>query len=371
MKSALRNVATTLTAVLALSAIPTLASAAEPPPPKALWQRNMGQSGLRRFYATDADLGEMNSRISTYQVANRLLSSRRAANPGAVITPDSLASSAEGYVGQYDSLWTLPTSLKQPLFLHTLARTAERIEEDKLHSRNNRYDLGLLYAPNQNSYIGASVAVESTSVDLKYVRGATELDAIGPRVDVGYRFSPVFAVGFRAEELHFDGDNVVTSGALNIRRDIDYRRRYIQAEGIVRLSAQQWSALPTWLQVGGSVAVNALNTRYESQRNSLGQVVQEPFGNREHMADLRTGLFLSATFGKRSQWNPYTEVLVDHEIDSNLTVPLNDRTGTIIRIGTAYLPGTGKRVSLEYQHSQSRHDLRKRDGLLLLAVFDF
>jgi hypothetical protein len=54
-----------------------------------------------------------------------------------------------------------------------------------------------------------------------------------------------------------------------------------------------------------------------------------------------------------------------------MTMPLDDRTGFIMRTGVAYIPGTGKRFSLEHQHSESRHSLRDRDNLLFVIIFDF
>lgn len=348
-----------------------ITTAAEPPSAQALWARNMGQSGLRRFYATGADLGELVNRQVSYQTANRLATARQATNPAAVITPESLASGASGYVGQYDSLMKLPLSTTQPLFLRTLARTAKRLESDKLHSSNARYDFGMLYAPSQDSFVGLGVTREVTSVDLKYVSGATELEAIGPRIDAGLRLSPVLALGVRAEQLHFTGDNVVSNRGISVSRDIDYRRRYLQVEAIARLSTQQWRALPAWLQVGGMVAVHALDTQYEGQLNSLGQPVREPFGNHERLMLLRSGLFASATLGARRQWNPYAELLIDREIDNNMTAPLDDRTSVILRSGVALLPASGKRISLEYQRSQSHYHLRERNNLLLVVIQDF
>jgi len=360
-----------LLALLLCTTASGIATAAEPPSAQALWARNMGQSGLRRFYATGADLGELVNRQVSYQTANRLATARLAANPAAAVTPAALASEASGYVGQHDSLVKLPVSLQQPLFLRTLARTAKRLESDKLHSSNDRYDLGLLYAPSQNSYAGLGIAVESTSADLKYVSGATELNAVGPRFDAGLRLNPVFALGIRAEQLQFSGDNVVTSRGTTVSRELDYRRRYLQVEAIARLSTQQWQVLPAWLQVGGMVAMHALDTRYESQLNSLGQPVREPFGNNERLMLLRSGLFASATLGARRQWNPYAELLIDREIDNNMTKPLDDRTGAILRTGVAWLPATGKRLSLEYQRSQSRDRLRERNNLLFVVIQDF
>ena len=68
---------------LLATALPYLAFAAEvSPPAKALWSRTMGQSGLRRFYSTGADLGELVNRQVSYQLARRLETAWRAQHPG-------------------------------------------------------------------------------------------------------------------------------------------------------------------------------------------------------------------------------------------------------------------------------------------------
>ncbi|MFN0003027.1 MAG: hypothetical protein ACKVOF_09545 [Pseudohongiellaceae bacterium] len=73
-------------------------------------------------------------------------------------------------------------------------------------------------------------------------------------------------------------------------------------------------------------ALHVLDTRYATQLNSLGERIVEPFGDQEHLGVLRTGGFVSATVGNNGAWNPYTELLLDHELDNNMTSPLDDRT---------------------------------------------
>lgn len=343
-------------------------AAAESPPPQVQWTRNMGQSGLRRFYSTGADLGELVNRQVTYQVANRLASAQRAA--GRAPETAGLASETEGYVGQYDSLLTLDRGAAKPLFLRTLARSAKRLEHDRVHSTNDRIDLGVLYAPGSNSYLGVGLVREATRATLKYVAGNTDVEAFGPRLDYGRRFSPSFAIGLRAEQLQFEGDNRVTTGQ-TVTRPLDYRRRYVQAEALWRFTNQQLAVLPAGLQVGSSLGLYTLDTRYAPQTNSVGQTVREPFGNQERLAVLRGGVFLSQTLGAGGNWNPYAELLLDREIRSNLSQPLDDRSGYVTRLGLARLLGPGKRMSVEWQHTASQHQLRERDNFLFVTVLDF
>lgn len=78
-------------------------------------------------------------------------------------------------------------------------------------------------------------------------------------------------------------------------------------------------------------ALHVLDTRYATQLNSLGQRIIEPFGDQERLGVLRTGGFVSATVGNNGAWNPYTELLLDHELDNNMTGPLDDRTSVLWR----------------------------------------
>jgi hypothetical protein len=364
-----------MSCLLLLCTFAQQAQAADAPLPseRALWARTMGQSGLRRFYSTGADLGELINRQVSYQIASRVDTAVRIRNPAAA--PPAPGSDVEGIVAQYDSLIGVNGVTERPFYLRTLARSAKRLEADKVHSRNDRYDLGALYAPSARSYIGLGLGLEQTRVDLKFTTGTTRLDAWGPRVDAGLAMKPWLAFGLRAEDLHFSGDNAVSlrtaSGTTRVTRELDYHRRYLQLESIVRLTRAQLSLLPPGWQAGGMAALHYLDTRYSAQRSSLGQVVTEPFGNKERLGILRTGLFLQGAGGANGAWNPYAELLFDRELDTNLNHPLSTRNSVQLRTGLARTMGQGRRLSVEYQHSESTNELRERDNLILLLVYDF
>jgi hypothetical protein len=353
------------------SALPALA--AEAAADAAQWSRTIGQSGLRRFYSTGADLGELINRQISAQIASRVETARRAQNPA--LPAAEAESGVDGFVAQYDSLLRVDTSLQRPFYLRALARSAKRFEPGKVHSRNDRYDVGALYATSSRSYLAAGLGIEQTRADLKYVTGNTHLEAYGPRLDGGIALRPWLALGLRAEQLQFSGDNRVAvrsaTGTTTVTRDIDYRRRYVQLESIVRLTRAQWTALPAGWQAGGMAALHYLDTRYEPHRNSLGQVVTEPFGNHEHLGVLRTGVFLQGAFGANGAWAPYAEALVDREFDTNIDRPLAARNTFMLRTGIARTLGPGKRLSLEYQRSRSFNGERTRNNFILLAVLDF
>jgi hypothetical protein len=369
----LRHGVLCLCASLALATPLQAADAPNAPSERMLWARTMGQSGLRRFYSTGADLGELINRQVSYQIANRVEAAALARNTAAALPGPG--SDVEGFVAQYDSLIGLDGVSERPFYLRTLARSAKRLEADKVHSRNDRYDLGALYAPGTRSYIGLGLGFEQTRVDLKFVSGHTRLHAWGPRMDAGLQLRPWLALGLRAEDLRFSGDNGLNlrtaNGVARVTRDLDYHRRYLQTESIVRLTRAQLPWLPAGWQTGGMAAIHYLDTRYQAQRNSLGQTVVEPFGNHERLGILRTGLFLQGAFGAGGTWNPYVELVFDRELDTNMDNPLNTRNSVQLRSGLARTLGQGHRLSVEYQHSESSNRLRERDNLILLMVYDF
>jgi hypothetical protein len=363
-----------LTMILALLLVLPADLQAQQLPVFAQWARNMGASGLRRFYSTGADLGELVNRQVSYQVARRQELQIRTFAPGPPLPESAYATEMEGYVAQWDSLYRLKNTSSKPLYLRGLARTAKRLEWDKVHSRNDRYDLGVLYATSARSYLAAGLALEETRADLKNTVGSTRLSAAGLRLDGGWMISDTLSLGARIENLRFTGDNKVTVQAgpvlRTISRNIEYDRAYLQLEGILRLTSTQLDWLPAGWQFGGMVGLHWLKQDYENQLNSLGQVVNEPFGNSERLGVFRTGLFISGAMGADNSWSPYMEALVDRE-NTNLDSPFTSRNSSIFRTGLAKTLGTGKRVSLEWQHSNNTSSTRERDNLILLLVYDF
>lgn len=354
---------TCLSSTCTFSAEPTL-------PPKVQWAQFMGQSGLRRIYATGGELGEMVNRQFSYQVAKRLDSS-----PAPLPRINPAESEAEGYVTQFDTLYPLTPVQKLPVFFRTLVRSAKRIETGKLHSRNDRIDLGVIYAPSAESFLSLGIGMENTSVDLKYVTGETTGFAFGPRLDAGMRLNNTLALYLRLEDLKFSGDNQVSvntpNGPLSISRDIDNHRSFFQFESILRLTRQQLQWLPPGMQLGGMAGIHYLQTWHETNQNNLGQSVIEPFGFHERLGILRTGAYLSSNLGNSSDWNAYSELLFDYEFDNNLNDVIDESRSVLLRLSIARLFGPGKRLSLEYQGSLNMDGTRKRNNFVLSTVIDF
>src|SRR5262245_45857446 len=242
---------------------------AQAPPP---WSAVVGQSGLRRLYSTGGDLGDLLNRQTSYRIANRV---------------GQANSSVNGYVVQWDSLAPVNIGTEKPFFVRTLVRIARRLEEERLNGENDRFDLAALYAPTRRSYVGVGLAYEHTSADFKFVDGDSTGRGLGPRVDAGVVFRGNLALGIRLEEMHFNGDSTVfvatPRGPLQVDRDVEYHRAFLQAELMARYGRAQLRFLPARVQLGWMSGVQYLKTRYEPEVDSRGGIVVEPFGDLERL----------------------------------------------------------------------------------------
>jgi hypothetical protein len=285
------------------------------------------------------------------------------------------SSSVNGYVVQWDSLVPVNIHTEQPFFVRTLARIARRFEDQRLNGANDRFDLGMLYAPTRRSYVGVGLAYEHTGADFKFVDGESTGTGLGPRVDAGIVFDGNLALGVRLEEMHFNGDSTVSvatpRGPLQVDRDVEYRRTFLQAELMARYGRAQLRFLPARVQLGWMSGVQYLDTRYEPEIDSRGQTVIEPFGDKERLGIARAGVFLGSNLDRRNKWNGNIELMIDREFNTNMNDPIDDRTATYVRGGLAYVLRPGKRLQFDYQGFRSLNGLRKRNNFSFIWIIDF
>ncbi|MEX0737857.1 MAG: hypothetical protein WD071_00790 [Pseudohongiella sp.] len=344
------------------------------PAERGQWMATMGEAGLRGFYASGSDLGEMVNRAVSYQTAQRVYT-RNQANPVTAGRPQDMRSRSDTWVMQSDSLVPVADSLERPLFVRALVRSAGRDEDARVRSRNDRLDLGLIYAPSSSAFVSFGIAGELTQADIYYVTGETTGTAWGPRVDAGLVLGPVWAVGIRADYLAFDGDNEVSvmtgAGLLNITRDVEYERRYLQMDAIARFNQ---TALP-WLPDGSALkwtnSFRHLHIRNQPTSNNLGQPVVEPFGERNRLSVVSTGLNLSYPLSADGRWSMFGDIALDYELETNMNSPIDDRTAVTLGSGIVRQLARGKRMFLQYERYQHTRGTRSRNNLSLIATIDF
>ena len=158
---------------------------------------------------------------------------------------------------------------------------------------------------------------------------------------------------------------------MQVDRDIEYRRTFLQAELMARYGRAQLHFVPARMVLGWMSGIQYLNTRYEPQVDSRGQLVVEPFGNKERLGIARTGVFLGSNLGRRNNWNANIELMIDREFNTNMNDPIDDRTATYVRGGLAYVLRPGKRLQFDYQGFRSLNGLRKRNNFSIIWIIDF
>ncbi|HDZ08412.1 hypothetical protein [Pseudohongiella sp.] len=344
------------------------------PAERGQWMAAMGGSGLRGFYASGSDLGEMVNRAVSYQTAQRVFT-RQQANPATASRPQDMRSRSDTWVVQSDSLIPVAHATERPLFVRALLRSAGRDEAGRVDSRNDRLDLGLIYAPSASSFLSFGFAAEFTQADIFYVTGETSGKAWGPRIDAGLVLGSVWAVGMRADYLEFSGDNEVSvmtgAGPLNITRDVDYQRRYLQLDAIARLDQSILPWLPDASVLSWTSSFRHLHIRNQPTINSLGQPVAEPFGERNRLSVIATGVNLSYPLSKTGRWSVFGEVMLDYELETNMNLPIDDRTAVTLSSGIVRQLARGKRMHLQYDRYQHVRGTRSRNNLSLIATIDF
>lgn len=331
----------------------------------------MGEAGLRRSYASGADLGELVNRVVSYQMSKRIHDQRVLAQPD--LDPRSIDSRIESYVTQNDSLLPVDAGLERPLFVRALARIAWRNEEKRVSSRNDRIDFGLLYAPSQYSYIGAGLAGERTTSELRYITGQGDGLAWGPRLDAGVVYNNTWAFSVRYDWLTYRGDSDVSvetaDGRLDIARDVEYTRQFLDLEAVAHYNARNVSWMPAGTQIDWSSVLQYLDYRHQPQTDSLGRSVREPFGDHNRLGILSSTVSVAQRVGEN--WSLGAELGADYEWENNMDFPIDDPLTGVAGVSITRLFAPGQRLMLEYERYENRRGQRSRDNVSLIATFDF
>lgn len=365
--------------VLALAVISVLSGAvtqvaeAATPQVRGQWQANMGQAGLRRFYSAGGDMGEVVNRAVTYQTVNRVWSMQQG-RPGAPL-PSQMTSRTDSWAIQNDSLMPIAADLERPLYARVLVRLAGRDEKNLLKSRSDRLDLGLLYAPTQQSYIGVGLAAEEASSDILYADGRSRGQTFGPRFDAGIVLSPLWSAGVRYDYLRYSGNsdvNVTTpAGRLTVSRDSKYTRQYLQLGVMGRFNKAQLAWLPEGVTLGWDNGLQVLHNQHDAVINSLGQRTTEPFGYKERLAVLRSSVNLGSNLTADGRWSFNAELSYDYEVDTNMDFPIDNRKGVVYTAALIHQLARGKRVQVLLDRYVHTDNSRSRNSVTLIGVIDF
>jgi hypothetical protein len=343
------------------------------PQARGQWAAAMGESSLRRFYSAGGDMGEIVNRVVSYQTANRVWQSQQG-RPGAP-APSDMRSRTDSWAAQNDSLIPIADAMERPLFARVMVRLAGREEEGLIRSRSDRLDLGLLYAPTSASYIGIGLVAEESSSDVLYADGRARGQTFGPRFDAGLVINSTWSAGIRYDYLMYSGESEVNvrtpGGRLNVARDSEYTRQYMQASLMARITKAQLSWLPEGSVLRWSNGLQMIQNHHERAVNSLGQVATEPFGRTEHLSVLRTGFNYNQNLTQNGVWSAFAEVALDYEIDTNMAFPIDDRAGMVYSAALVRQLARGKRVQILVDRFQHANNDRSRNSVTLIGVIDF
>lgn len=348
-------------------------SYAATPQVRGQWMGAMGASGLRRFYASGSDFGELVNRAVSYQTAKRVFDGASQRDPS--LSPSDRESHSDTWVIQNDSLVPVANNVERPVFIRALYRAAGRDEPGLVRSRADRVDLGVMYAYEPDAFVSVGIAVEEIQADIYYVEGRSRGQSWGPRFDAGWILDDTWSLGLRYDYLMYSGDSRVSVPAqgqvIDIARDSHYDRQYLQFDALARINSSDWSLLPDSISLSWRNSFQWMKNDYEAETDSLGRPVIEPFGLNEELGLFRTGLNSSMPIGDAGQWSAFANLTLDYEFISDFDYPIDDRASLTASAGIVYQIARAKRVQLVYDRYQHTRGKRTRNNFSLISVIDF
>lgn len=366
------SVLSVLSVLILFSAL-TQTSSAATPQVRGQWMGAMGASGLRRFYASGSDFGELVNRAVSYQTAKRVFDGASQRNPS--LSPDERESHSDTWVIQNDSLVPIASSAERPVFARALYRSAGRDEPGLVRSRADRVDLGFMYAYEPGAYVGLGMLAEEIQADIFYVEGRSRGQSWGPRVDAGWILNDTWALGLRYDYLMYSGDSRVSvpiqGQVVHIARDSHYKRQYLQFDALARLNSGNWSWLPDRVSLSWRHSLQWMRNDHKAETDSLGRPVVEPFGREEELGLFRTGINASMLLGDSATWSAFANLTMDYEFVSDYNYPIDDRASVTASAGIVFQIARAKRVQLVYDRYQHTQGKRTRNNFSLISVIDF
>ncbi|MDG2140118.1 MAG: hypothetical protein P8K27_01345 [Gammaproteobacteria bacterium] len=329
------------------------------------FNQNLMKSGLRRSLALDAPLGDLLMRNMSYRFFS--LSNR---NDNGTPNQDSLNSSSK--IAQFNSLLSMGNNEKYKFFLQTTARHADFEIDNYFRSSAKRFDIGLLATKSNTntnpsaSYFGANIIAESNVGRPESMPMSRSGDGIGIRLEGGQQINEKWSLSGKVEFLDWQGTHKMQSmaaGAQDKRYDVTSNRIYANFDIIRSFS---------WLggQSHWRTGAHYLRYDYDKSLSKDKSSFIEPFGDNETISVARTSFLQTWPIRSASDFNFFIEIDLDFEIDNDMHNLNSDRFGLNHKIGMLWAPRMGSRLRLEYHNFEGRQGLAKREGLMLVLLFD-
>ncbi len=325
--------------------------------------QNLMRSGLRRSLALDAPLGDLLMRNMSYRFFS--LSNR---NGNEILNQDSIYSFSN--IGQFNSLLSLGSNDNYKFFLQTTIRHADFEIDNYFRSSAKRFDIGLLSTrsnTNQSaSFFSANIIAESNVGRPENMPMSRSGAGIGIRLEGGQQISQKWSLSGKAEILDWQGTHKMqsmTTGEQNKRYDISNNRIYANFDLIRSFS---WLSGQSQWRTG----VHYLANDYGKSLSRDKSAFIEPFGDNETISVARTSFLQTWPIRSASKFNFFIEIDLDFEIDNHMHNLNSDRFGLNHKIGMQWAPRMGNMLRLEYHNFEGRQGLGKREGLMLVFLFD-
>ena len=327
------------------------------------FHQKLMRSGLRRSLALDAPLGDLLMRNMSYRFFSL---SNRYGNE--ITNQDSIYSLSN--IGQFNSLLSLGNNDNNEFFLQTTIRHADFEIDNYFRSSAKRFDIGLLStSSNKNqsaSFFSANIIAESNAGRPKQMPMSRSGAGIGIRLEGGQQISQKWSLSGKAEFLDWQGTQKMqsmTTGNQTKRYDVSNNRVYANFDLIRSFS---WLSGQSQWRTG----VHFLTNDYGKSLSRDKSAFIEPFGDNDTISVARTSFLQTWPIRSASKFNFFIEIGLDFEINNHMHNLNSDRFGLNHKIGMLWALRMGSMLRLEYHNFEGRQGLGKREGLMLVFLFD-
>jgi len=271
---------------------------------------------------------------------------------------------------QFNSLLSLGNNENYKFFLQTTIRHADFEIDNYFRSSAKRFDLGLLGTRSNKhqsaSYFGANIIAESNVGRPENMPISRSGDGIGIRLETGQQISEKWSLSGKAEFLDWQGTHKMQSmatGDQDKRYDVSNNRIYANFDLIRSFSL--FGGQSRW-----RTGIHYLTNNYGRTLSSGKLSFNEPFGDNETISVARTSLLQTWSISSAPKLNFFFEIDLDFELKNDTHELHSDRFGLNQKVGMFWALNRNSRLRLEYHNFAGRQGLGKREGLMLVLLFD-
>lgn len=319
---------------------------------------SLGSSGLLMKYSSYGTFGAVQNRIG--QSRSAIEASRLPGGPA-----EGYTDSSSQLILPVDLITAVPGTSSSFLKFGASAninRGSDRLTHVDVDTF--RTEAQYLWSPTPAGFVGVGAFVEGIDIEMRHNSSSVDNEGRGVRADLVQRFGEHWGVAARVE--HTWSEQAVRSpipGGRVFAVDQDLRRLYSQVDLVGTYSKHTWSWLPRGFLMRPMLGVNFMNTRFDTARSNLGNLVTGTVGKDDSYLSCSASLRLEREVRGPSLFAPFCEFGLEREFTNDLDAKVNDHDIAHSAVGFSSTLGRAVRLDIEYGRYDGLRGKRRAQSL--------